>query len=785
MKKALTLLILIALSTLMFYIPPQTRVSAAVPARHPVIAQTRSLESALNPDGTLNLQNSANGSFSAAGWQMGTTADGKLRFIKANSNRNPSPSVAAPQVAGDQSWNRGFVTGLSDPSGSPYVFAVAIRGTDVYVGGSFTQAGDAPASNIARWDTLSHRWYPLGTGLNNRVQALAVNGNCLYVGGYFNYAGSVQADDLACWNLITGTWSAIASGITQEVTSPSVYALAIDGSGDLVVGGQFSGINGVPARNIARLSGSTWSAMGAGLGTSTTNVYALAASGQDVYAGGDFTGPYNATDYVAHWNGSAWSGVGLGLSGGSAPNVRAIVINGSNLFVGGDFTTATDTVSQKAVTGIAMYDGSQWSALPTGAADSLKIWGMALGADGLYVGGQFATAGGITPYYVMRWDGTNWNTLFKPSPGIMYTGVDNNVFALAASGSDVYIGGAFLNAFGEPGNAIVRWNSTAQDDFTLGSSTNGDVFAVAIDGADVYVGGRFNSAGGVAANNIARWNSSSDTWSALAEGITGCDGNSSSCYGATVWTISVSGNSVFVGGDFVYSGIYATHSIAYWDKTLNRWFAVGTGGVSGCTDIGNGCDSWVYATVPTGAGVTIAGNFTTVSPNISVGNVAYNDGINWYALTDGVTNGTDGNIYALYYDGYGWWMGGGFNNPRPDLVYFDGNSWNTIGSAITNGAVYTITEALGPGLNWNLYIGGDFINAGPNNVSHIARIPEVVGGDWQALGSGLNGSVNSLAWSGTDLIAGGLFSCFRPGGDEPDRALEYAHQHLVGHRQRG
>jgi hypothetical protein len=758
MRKTLALLLLPALIFLSLYAPPAARASANPPTKRPVITQTRPLESALNPDGTLNLQSGASGSFSAAGWLMGTTADGKPRFIKASSASSTPHSPAAPQVAGDQSWGPDFVTGLSDPSGSPYVFAIAVHGTDVYVAGSFAQAGDTAASNIARWDNLGHRWYPLGSGVNNRVQSLAVNGNCLYVGGYFNYAGSVAADELACWNLVTHTWSAIASGITQEVVSPSVYALAVDGSGGLVVGGQFSSINGVPARNIARLNGSTWSALGAGLGTSTTNVYALAASGADVYAGGDFTGPCYGCDDVAHWNGSAWSGVGLGLSGGSAPNVRAIVINGSNLFVGGDFTTASDTVSQKAVTGVAMFNGSEWSALPTGAADSLKIWGMALGADGLYVGGQFVQAGAATVNYVMRWDGAAWHALVKPPPGIAFAGVDNNVFVLAASGSDVYIGGSFLNAFGEPGNAIMRWSTAAQDFYALGSSTNGNVYAVAIDGADVYVGGTFNSAGGVAANNIARWNSTTDTWSALGPGLSGCNGNSSACYGATVWTIAVNGSRVYVGGDFEWSGtIYnAEFSIAYWDTQGQFWGGV-DGGVSGCADLGLGCDAWVYAIVPYGSGVMVAGSFTTLSPNISVGHLGYYDGLTWHEVTDGVTNGTDGTIYSLYFDGFGWWMGGSFLNPRPKLVYFDGSSWYSSGSTL-NGAVYAITEKLGPGLNWNLYIGGTFTNAGPNGASHIARLPEVAGGDWQPLGSSLDGSVTSLAWNGTDLIAGGYFT---------------------------
>ncbi len=246
------------------------------------------------------------------------------------------------------------------------------------------------------------------------------------------------------------------------------------------------------------------SALGAGLGTSANSVFSLAASGADIYAGGDFTGSCNNCAYLAHWNGNAWSGVGLGLGGGSSPNVRAIVINGSNLFAGGDFTMATDTVSQKAVNGIAMFNGSVWSALPTGLPDSLKIWGMTLGADGLYVGGQFVQTSAKTVNYVIRWDGAVWQGLVKPPPGVAYTGVDNTVFALATNGADVYIGGSFLYAFGEPGNAILRWNTSDHNAYTLGNSVNGEIYAVAVNGGDVYIGGRFNSAGGVPAHNIAK-----------------------------------------------------------------------------------------------------------------------------------------------------------------------------------------------------------------------------------------------------------------------------------------
>ena len=68
------------------------------------------------------------------------------------------------------------------------VNAIAVSGTDLYVGGAFTDAGGAPnADYIARWDGSA--WQALGGGLNRSVFAIVVSGTDLYVGGAFTDAG--------------------------------------------------------------------------------------------------------------------------------------------------------------------------------------------------------------------------------------------------------------------------------------------------------------------------------------------------------------------------------------------------------------------------------------------------------------------------------------------------------------------------------------------------------------------------------------------------------------------
>jgi hypothetical protein len=53
----------------------------------------------------------------------------------------------------------------------PYVYALAVVGNEVVVGGTFTSAGGVSANRVARFNTQTNTWSTLGMGSSNGVNS--------------------------------------------------------------------------------------------------------------------------------------------------------------------------------------------------------------------------------------------------------------------------------------------------------------------------------------------------------------------------------------------------------------------------------------------------------------------------------------------------------------------------------------------------------------------------------------------------------------------------------------
>lgn len=186
----------------------------------------------------------------------------------------------------------------------PGMDTAAFQDTNIYVGGHFNNIWHDPtltygtnSQNILRFDGTYVRI--VGTGLNSNVVTMAVLGTNLYVGGPFTNAGGITVSCIARWD--GNNWFDVGGGVVGRGT---ISTLATVGN-YLYAGGTFTNMGGVPANHIAKWDGTNWSALGNGTLYSSTSgtVSAVAASGSDLYAGGTFrTAGDKASYFLGHWN---------------------------------------------------------------------------------------------------------------------------------------------------------------------------------------------------------------------------------------------------------------------------------------------------------------------------------------------------------------------------------------------------------------------------------------------------------------------------------------------------
>jgi len=216
--------------------------------------------------------------------------------------------------------------------------AVVFQG-DLVVTGRFDHVDGQPIGSVARYDGT--QWHAMADGAGGRslgvyqdqlyagglgeprrwngtswetfadvdifgnIETFHVHDGVLYIGGTINQFGG-PGPNLLAWD---GTHvTEVGGGGPDEM----VEAMA-SFQGDLIVGGRFDTVAGVPAESIARWDGTQWTEFGDGLGNS---VLALAVyDDQTLFAGGDFNSATGDPEYMARWDGAAWQPLGSGLLG--------------------------------------------------------------------------------------------------------------------------------------------------------------------------------------------------------------------------------------------------------------------------------------------------------------------------------------------------------------------------------------------------------------------------------------------------------------------------------------
>lgn len=437
---------------------------------------------------------------------------------------------------------------------------LAAHDNKLFVLGDFTQAGDQTANGFAIWD-----------GTNWSVPPRQLESGFKVSGIYFDekrilLAEVVQIDPFTVGETRISKWDDKHYSLLVR-TGGGVGPMARF-QDQLVCFGHYEFNRHLRTGNIAQWDGDHWS----GLGTGTfegmyDSVFSLAEFGGEIYAAGNFTQAGDAeAAHVARWDGTRWSTLGQGVNG----PVAGLAADGRALYVAGTF----DSAGGHSAVNIASYDGRHWRSVGRGFQGQPTA--IAAGRQGIYVARMLLRADGMgVETDILRWDGRDWRLEANGLDGAYVT-------ALALRGEDVFVAGKFGHAGGILVNNIARWDG--QNWFALGTGIEGDEFdelnafsvtlvsTLVIQGNDLYAGGSFSMADGQPAANVARWNG--HQWSAMGDGL----GNQGfvftlgSSYPLPVHVLAIKDNELYAGGELArYYGAPAD-AFAKWDGV--RWLPV-------------------------------------------------------------------------------------------------------------------------------------------------------------------------------------------------------------------
>jgi len=454
---------------------------------------------------------------------LGAGVDGEVRALEAfdhgsglelhvgglfqTAGGSPIPTLAK--------WDGTQWGGLDGPFGTPvYGMTVFDHGTgpELHVVGSLN---DPPIIDqrgyVAR---LSGGWRPVGVGLGGAARHVTLfddgSGPSLCVLGVISFAGAAFVNRAVRWD-VTGV-SSLGPGFGPEPSKAGAFG------GELYSVGSFTIAGGAPASGIARWDGNAWSEVGGGLAAPGRALAVFddgAGAGPRLYVGGEFQSAGGVpANYIATWDGTTWSSVAPGGSGGTDGFVHELWVlddgSGPALYAAGDFQTAGGVPANR----IARWNGTSWS--PLGSGIECCVLGLAVFDDGngpaLYAGGNFSSAGGMpNTQRLARWDGSAWSSVGFGSSGTI---AELLVFDDGANGEQLYLGGTFLSAGGVPARNLARWDGTSWSE--VGGGLNDDVNHLTLledaahGGPALVVAGRFTDADVTGDSYLTRWGCSVD-----------------------------------------------------------------------------------------------------------------------------------------------------------------------------------------------------------------------------------------------------------------------------------
>ncbi|MBK0369436.1 calcium-binding protein [Flavobacterium agrisoli] len=501
--------------------------------------------------------------------------EGKIIIVGSFDKINTTSINRVARLLPDGTLDTSFLIGKG---ASLLTKAIAIQPDNkILLGGNFDTFSGESKSKLVRLhsDGTIDNSFTIGTGFNEEVEDLVIqpDGKIL-VGGNFTTYNNIAANKIIRLNIDGTIDNSFASG--SGFDKGIVYKIALDGNGNILVGGSFNGnYDGIKVNRLLMLqdNGKIKSEFDIADGPSA----ALSDIAHDQngfwYLGGNFT-TYDGlnqgrvtkiNEFGALEDGYLTPNVGFNL-----PVYRVLPLPDKKVLVGGSFKkfNGTSTTSLVCLEEDGTMD-SNFNAKTSGVDNVVRAM-LQLPDEKILVGGAFKTYNGVNVGRIVaiNADGTLDNSIH------FGTGFNNHVYCIARQSDGKFIiGGNFTSFNNEAANHIIRLNSDGSRDTSfncLGTDKIIEEILIQPDGKIIVVG-RFGTFNDATSSRMVRLNENGSTDTSFNVGT----GFGNNIYAAALQP----DGKIIVGGSFTTYMGFNQKKIARLnsDGSLDASFSIGAG----------------------------------------------------------------------------------------------------------------------------------------------------------------------------------------------------------------
>ena len=413
---------------------------------------------------------------------------------------------------------------------SSYVLTTAIQSDGkIIIGGAFSNYNGIGLNNIARLnvDGSLDTFFNQGTGASSFVHTTVTqaDGKIIIGGGFLSYNGTGKKRIAR----INEDGSLDTSFNMGSGASSTIWTSAIQNDGKIIIGGYFTVFNGTAINRIARLNsdGSLDNTFNPGTGANSTVWTIAIQSNGKIIIGGDFT-IYNGTTIsrIARLNANGSLDSTFNPGTGANNLIRTTTIQSDGKIIIGGWFTNYDTTSRNYIARLNA-DGSLDTSFNIGTGVNNNVLTSAIQSDGkIIIGGEFISYNGTIINHIARLN-DNGSLDSTINLGI---GTDYPVSTMVMqSDGKIVIGGGFTTYNGTAINRLARLNADFSLDitFSTGTGPGGSVYTTAIQSdGKIIIGGFFTSYNGTGRNRVAR------ILAFYSESTSICDGDTCTWHGS-------------------------------------------------------------------------------------------------------------------------------------------------------------------------------------------------------------------------------------------------------------